>query len=343
MPQFDQQSLKKFRLMLWPLGFFYRLLIFWRNLYYAVGFFVSRTLPCKVISVGNLVVGGTGKTPFVIYLANLLQAQGRSVAVLSRGYKRLSSGTIIVTDGNEVLSSLKDSGDEPYMLAHKLIGVPVVVDENRYRGGQVLCNEFDPDVIILDDAFQHRRIVRDVDIVLINSNHHNLKLLPYGLLREPLKNVKRADVVIFTKANLTPPHETFVEKVGNKCSILLLSELVPKKVLIQQDGLARPLSEIKGPVVAVSGVGDPDSFEVILEEAGLDYVHHFRQDDHGDYSATDLTVIREVFSAAEAAAIITTEKDISKLGSLSDLPLLALPVSVVLSETDENQLLSLII
>jgi len=338
-PQFDPQSIKKYRIFLWPLGFFYWLLIFWRNFFYNLGFFVSRKLPCKVVSVGNLSVGGTGKTPFVLFLANTLKAKGLNVVVLSRGYKRKSAGTLVVSDGNAVQSDLENSGDEPFMLANKLKGIPVVVDENRYRGGQLICNEYNPDVILMDDAFQHRRVFRDVDIVLINSNRRRPKLLPYGLLREPLRNIKRANAVIFTKANLTPPDEKLVNAVSNYCSFTMESNTQ----VIGLDGSTKPVSDFNGPVVAVSGVGDPDSFEVIMEEAGLDYVHHFRHDDHAEYSAMDLEVLREVFLSAEAQALITTEKDLVKLESLNDLPLFALPVNVSLKAEGEKWLLDLMI
>ncbi len=343
MPQFDPQSIKKYRMFLWPLGFFYWLLIFWRNFFYNLGFFVSRKLPCKVVSIGNLSVGGTGKTTFVLFLANTLKTGGLNVAVLSRGYKRKSTGTHVVSDGNTLKSDLNNSGDEPFMLANKLQDIPVVVDENRYRGGQFICNEYNPDVIIMDDGFQHRRVFRDVDIVLINSNHRRPKLLPYGLLREPLRNIKRADAVIFTKANLTPPDEKLVNAVSNYCSFIMESDLIPNTKVIGLDGSTKPVSDFNGPVVAVSGVGDPDSFEVIMEEAGLDYVHHFRHDDHAEYSAMDLEVLREVFLSAEAQALITTEKDLVKLESLNDLPLFALPVNVSLKAEGEKWLLDLMI
>jgi|TARA_B100001079_G_scaffold198264_1_gene171896 tetraacyldisaccharide 4'-kinase len=340
--EFDIHSLKKYRFLLWPLGFFYWLLIFWRNFFYNIGFFVSRKLPCKVISVGNLSVGGTGKTPFVILLANILAEQGKSVAILSRGYKRQSKGTLVVSNGNEIKTSLDEGGDEPFMIANKLGKVPVVVDENRYRGGQFICNEFNPDIIIMDDAFQHRRVFRDVDIVLMNSNNHNPRLLPYGLLREPLGNVKRADITIFTKTNLTPPKESLIQTVSKKCSLTFMSELVPASDLIGMDGTTKPIEDINQPAVAVSGVGDPDSFEVILDETGMDYVHHFRHDDHAEYSDTDLEVIREVFLSAEATAIITTEKDLAKLEGLNDLPVFAIKVDIGLSEKDQADLLYLI-
>jgi tetraacyldisaccharide 4'-kinase len=182
-----------------------------------------------------------------------------------------------------------------------------------------------------------------VDIVLINSNHRRPKLLPYGLLREPLRNIKRADAVIFTKANLTPPDEKLVNAVSNYCSFTMESDLIPNTQLIGLDGSTKPVSDFNGPVVAVSGVGDPDSFEVIMEEAGLDYVHHFRHDDHAEYSAMDLEVLREVFLSAEAQALITTEKDLVKLESLNDLPLFALPVNVSLKAEGEKWLLDLMI
>ena len=342
MHQFDPESIKKYRLLLWPLGIFYRLLVFWRNFFYNIGFFVSRKLPCKVISIGNLSVGGTGKTPFVIYLAKLLKSEGLSIAVLSRGYRRKSSGTVVVSDGKTVQSNLQQGGDEPYMMAKKLMGIPIVVEENRYRGGQYICSRFNPDMILMDDAFQHRRVYRDVDIVLINSSHRQPKLLPYGFLREPIKNVGRADQVILTKTNLTPPDKNLVNMIEKYCDFIIRVDLLPESYLNCLDGSKKALREILGPVVAVSGVGDPDSFEVILEEAGLDYIHHFRHDDHADYTEMDLEAIREVYLSAEAEAIITTEKDLAKLESLNDLPAFALPVSVSISDEDEERLLDLI-
>jgi tetraacyldisaccharide 4'-kinase len=120
------------------------------------------------------------------------------------------------------------------------------------------------------------------------------------------------------------------------------SDLIPNTQLIGLDGSTKPVSDFNGPVVAVSGVGDPDSFEVIMEETCLDYVHHFRHDDHAEYSAMDLEVIREVFLAAEAQAIITTEKDLAKLEDLKDLPVYALPVGVSLNTKNEEQLIDLV-
>ena len=142
---------------------------FWRNLFYSAGFFVTRKLPAKVISVGNITSGGTGKTPAVIYLAKMLLSQGHRVSILSRGYGRKTAGTQLVTDGKTPVTDWRNFGDEPTLMANALTGVPIVVDNNRHRGGMVLVDRFNPDIIIMDDAFQHRAIERDIDIVLINS------------------------------------------------------------------------------------------------------------------------------------------------------------------------------
>lgn len=278
-----------------------------------------------------------------MYLVKILQGKGKRVAILSRGYKRYSKGTLVVCDGKTIQASLDLSGDEPYMMARKLKDTPVVVDDNRYRGGQLICNTFHPDVIILDDAFQHRSVFREVDIVLLNSNNRHPRMLPYGMLREPLRNIRRAHAVIFTKSNLVPPDNNLVNALLQICRFTFKSELLPENEVTSINGNNQALREIKGPVVAVSGVGDPDSFEVIMEEAGLDYVHHFRHDDHAEYSETDLEVIREVFLSADAQAIITTDKDLAKLDGLKDLPVFALPVQIHLQKEDLEKIVDLIV
>jgi len=182
-----------YRIFLFPLALFYWGLMFWRNLFYNIGVFVSHSLPCKVISIGNITTGGTGKTPAVIYFAKLLKNHGQRVAVLSRGYGRSTTGTVVVSTGDNNIKNWKMVGEEPALLAEKLPDIPLVVDENRYRGGIYIAKHFNPDVIILDDGFQHRTLDRDLDIVLLNSNQSGIayKLLPYGLLREPWHHLKR--------------------------------------------------------------------------------------------------------------------------------------------------------
>ena len=153
-----------------PIYIIYWTVIYIRNLFFDYGIFTVKKLPCKVISIGNLSLGGTGKTPMVIFLAKLLKEQGKKVAILSRGYRRQSKGTVLVTNGFSVpKDGYKRYGDEPFLISKVLTGVPVVVDKNRYRGGKFLIKKFQPQIILLDDGYQHRAIARDLDIVLINN------------------------------------------------------------------------------------------------------------------------------------------------------------------------------
>ena len=199
------EKILKFRFILLPLALFYRATIFWRNVLYNYKFFISRKLPTRIISVGNITTGGTGKTPAVIYLAQKLLQKGTTVAILSRGYGRKTAGTQLVTDGEKSVDDWRNFGDEATLMAQKLKSVPIVVDENRYRGGLFLIDKFKPDIIILDDGFQHRSLERNCDIVLLNSQDQpaDHKMIPYGNLREPCRHLTRADALILTKTNLT--------------------------------------------------------------------------------------------------------------------------------------------
>ena len=164
--------------------------------------FKARTLPCRVISVGNIVVGGTGKTPAVIAIAKHLQEKHVRVGVLLRGYKRVSREKVtIVSDGEKVCASLRESGDEAYMMARHLDGIPIVVGEQRHQAGQIVLERFNIDVLLLDDGFQHWRLARDVDILTLSAKHpfgSPQKLLPAGTLREPPIALRRADVILLT-------------------------------------------------------------------------------------------------------------------------------------------------
>ena len=183
------------------LSLLYRMIIRLRNIYFEKKLITIKRLPCKVISVGNITMGGTGKTPTVIYLSNLLKKKGCKIGIVSRGYKRTTNGSVLVSNGIKVLKKWEEVGDEPYMMAKKLKGVPIVVDKNRYRGGVLLVNEFNPDIILMDDGFQHRKLHRDFDIILINGKDDYRKhtLLPYGLFREPWDSILRANVILTTK------------------------------------------------------------------------------------------------------------------------------------------------
>jgi len=165
-----------------------------------------KKLPCKVISVGNITVGGTGKTPMTQYIAERLKHCGYRVAAVSRGYKGTAAGrvvktAVIVSDGHRICPDSETAGDEPFLLASRLKEVPVVIGRNRFAAGMLALNTFQPQVIVLDDGFQHMQLARDIDLVLLDFNRPfgNRYLLPRGTLREPVSALKRADAFILTR------------------------------------------------------------------------------------------------------------------------------------------------
>ena len=306
----------KARYLLFPLALFYWGVIFWRNLFYTIGFFVTRRLPVSVISVGNISVGGTGKTSMVIYLAQELQKRGLKIAIVSRGYRRKTTGTKLVTDGNRVSLPWEESGDEPYLMAHRLTGIPIVVDENRYRGGLYVVENFTPDIILLDDAFQHRSINRNLDIVLLNSNDppDAYKLLPYGKLREPWYHLRRADLIFWTKSNLKRPHPTLQNKIPHTGFPALTSRLEPDRFLRDGDHNSLSLDHLKGKrVLAFCGIADPESFLWLLRKVGAETVYFKPFEDHYMYNEEDMRRLVEEGEKRGANLFITTEKDLFKV------------------------------
>ena len=230
------------RFLLTPLRWLYTASVQLRNILYTRGVIKARRLPCRVISVGNIVVGGTGKTPAVIAIAKHLQREGMRVAILLRGYKRhggkkishrlmsslpLREKVTIVSDGEKVCASAIESGDEAQMMARYLSGVPILVGKCRYLAGQVALERFKVDVLLLDDGFQHRQLARDVDILTIPVTHpfgSPEKLLPAGTLREPPSALKRADLILLTHADI-PDISTHIKK--------LVKSLAPNALVLE--------------------------------------------------------------------------------------------------------------
>ena len=182
-----------------------------RRLFYKKNILTSKRLPCPIISIGNITLGGTGKTPMTIYVVHALKQLGYKVAVISRGYKG-SAEKIggIVSDGKVLLMTPDISGDEPYMMAKRLKDVPVIVGKNRFMAGRMAISKFDPDVIVLDDGFQHLKLQRDLDIVLLDYHKPfgNRHLLPRGVMREPVSALLYADAIILTKTDTVNNNET---------------------------------------------------------------------------------------------------------------------------------------
>jgi len=321
--------------LLFPLALFYWGLIYWRNLFYKYGFFVSRRLPCFVISIGNITAGGTGKTPMVIHLAHFFQQQGKRVAVLSRGYGRESTGTVLVSDGNSIQTSWRNAGDEPYLIAKKLPAIPVVVDEDRFRGGQYLMHHFNPDIILLDDGFQHRGLARDLDLVLVNSGDtkYDHKLLPYGMLREPWQHILRSDALILTKTNLNRVAPFLKRKLKETKQPVFQSTID-----VSQSSMSpTTLNSLENTSCFIfSAIGDSYSFSKSVKSIGCNIVGERSFPDHFHYSESSLNELNQALLNSDADVGITTEKDWVKIESYSfSKPIVVIGVDVGITPTNK--------
>ena len=236
----------------------YAAIVTLRNALYTRGIFQTRRLPCTVISVGNIVVGGTGKTPAVIAIAKQLQADGVRVAILLRGYKRQSREKItIVTDGEQRFCTAAESGDEADMMARLLPGIPIIVGRHRYAAGQLAINRFKSEVLLLDDGFQHRQLHRDEDIVTVDATRPfgTGQFLPAGTLREPITALRRADIILLTRTDSIGRRDIPVPKT-EPISTSRRDIPVPKtptiqtgRAFLQEEGLHADIREELGKLV----------------------------------------------------------------------------------------------
>ncbi len=306
------------RYLLWICSLIYTLIVRLRLLGYQWKLFRRFSLAARVISVGNITVGGTGKTPLVAFLAKLLQDRGKRVVVLSRGYRRKGKGVKIVSDGKKILSSSQETGDEPCLLAKSLKSIPVVVGESRVQAGRLATERFNPEVLLLDDGFQHLKLKRDLDIVVIDASNSfgNGHLLPRGILREPLSSLKRAHLFCLTRVNRARdlrrlknqlralnPEAPIVECIHRPCFLWRLP-----------DGPRVGVEELSGKkVFAFSALGNPDSFEKSLVELGAQLMGRMRFRDHHRYSVDDLEQIFALAQDSCAEMVVTTCKDSANL------------------------------
>jgi len=292
--------------LIFPFSVLYRFSILFRNFCYDKNLLKTNQLPCNVISVGNISFGGTGKTPTVLYLCKMLQEnKKKDIAILSRGYKRNTSGTVLVSSGNGPLKNWQAVGDESYMMAQKTKNIPIVVDRNRFRGGKYLIKNFNSKIIILDDGFQHRALSRNLDIVLINgyTKPSDYSFLTTNLIRETWISLKRADTIIFTKKNPNP---------------LILRNIKAKKLMYINSTFKSSILYPKGfdqknKALLLSGIGNPKSFERSARSHGCIIVGIKKFKDHYSYNKKRLLKIIEFAKNQKADYILTTEKDWVKL------------------------------
>ncbi len=307
------------RLLLGAASMAYGAAVLGRKGLYAAGVLPKKRLKAKVVCIGNLTTGGTGKTPAVLLAAHTLRQRGHNVAVLSRGYGRSAAGkdVTVLLDGRE--ADWRTCGDEPWMIHQSLAGqgVPVLVCKDRAKSGEIAVDMYDSRVIILDDGFQHLRLHRDLDVVLINARDPfgGGRLLPLGDLREPVSALRRAHMVVITHADrVTAPEladlRERIESLHPGVPVLE-SAHKPDHLLDVRTEQKLPLTHLKGKAVtALSGLGDPLSFEASLEDLGARLAQKWRYPDHHAYTARDL---KSVQGLRGDLPLVTTLKDFTRL------------------------------
>ncbi len=328
-------------MLLFPLhllSFPYRVIVKGRTLFYSTGIWKSKSLPIPVISVGNITVGGTGKTPLVMEIARVLKQKGIPIAILSRGYKGKKTQGILASDVNTGLGP-EEFGDEPFMMAKILKEIPILVGKDRFANALMALHMLNVRGFILDDGFQHLQLRRDLDIVLVDSkigfgDHH---LLPRGILREPLTHLRRAHILLLTKVEgleACNPIESEIRKVYPHVPIFH-SHYEPL-------GLINPFDEWEGiealkgkKVLVLSGIANPESFLSLVRRCQVEVVREVTFPDHHSYTIRDIDLLKSWLKGAER--IVTTEKDMVKLNKwhLQELPIQALRIQIKIWEEEE--------
>jgi tetraacyldisaccharide 4'-kinase len=341
------------RALLWLPAKVYELGVRLRVAAYETEHLRQRRIDATVISVGNLTLGGVGKTPFVQYIARYLKSEDHNVAVLTRGYKRSSSGRRVLnhlsTDQTNPPASYKEFGDEPVMLARSLSNIPIVIDKDRYAAGIWAENELGSDVLVLDDAYQHLRLARDLNILLLDATDPfgGFEMPPFGRLREPLYGIKRADAVIVNRAD-RPFDQAKLQAViklfcGDRVPILFFASTITALRHLETDETYEVRRFAGWHVAVACGIGNPDAFSQDVLQSGINIVSESLFADHHPFTQQDLDQITRAAQDAGADAIVTTEKDAVRLEGLrfGDIPLYA--AQLELQSDDEIRLKSLLL
>jgi tetraacyldisaccharide 4'-kinase len=322
--------------ILYALSFLYERVVQLRLYLYRRRIFRERALGCLVISIGNLTVGGTGKTPIVEKFARALQSGGRRVAILSRGYKsvpkkrnlldRLLKNDVdpprIVSDGKSLLLDSRVAGDEPYMLAHNLKDVIVLVDKDRVKSGRFAIDKWKVDTLLLDDGLQYLHLKHRLDMVLVDRQapFGNEFLLPRGTLREPPRNLRRASYIFITK-NTGEPNDALIERIRRYNRTAEIIECTHKPLYLQNiyTGERLPLDSLRNTYIgSICAIAAPDSFEGALKKLGAHVDLANRYIDHHYYTEAELLSFIARCIRRDLAMIVTTEKDAVRMPRLPE-------------------------
>jgi len=323
-----------------PFSPFYSQLMVLRAYLYRNRILKVHHLPVPVISVGNLTMGGTGKTPLVIYLASYLKANGFNPAVISRGYRGTSKARVnIVSDGTEICMNAMRSGDEPWLMANRLSGVVVATGKNRLLPSKEVLRAFGCDIIILDDGFQHLKLSRDIDLALFDVDEFagNSRVFPGGDLREPVTALQRCSAFVLTGVN-----ESNLSR-AERCSALLSEKFKDKQIFQFRGSYSMALHhefsddsyvqnefeirELPAPLLCFCGIANPQRFQQALNEKNISITHFKAFQDHQTYTPEIIWKLIAEAKSRDALGLLTTEKDIAKIQAVydHDFPLYSLP------------------
>lgn len=326
------------RTLMWPLSVVYRAGLWLYLGVYALGLRKRWRLGVPVVSVGNLTFGGTGKTPVVQAICRMLRERGLRVVILSRGHGGSARGVVVVSDGDSILSDSSEAGDEPVLLARTLPGVPVVVGKDRRESGRLACERFAPDVILLDDGLQYWQLHRDLDIVVLDARRPfgSGLVMPAGDLREPVSGLRRAGVVLLSDSGgMVDAEFAGLEKRVRPLTreaLVLRCARRPSSVRKARSDEEMGLEWLRRRrVAAFCGIGRPASFVEMLESLDAAIVGVLMFPDHHRYTAADLALIEDERNRGGAEAVITTEKDLARLGgnaSVRDLYVLGIELDI---------------
>ncbi|MFH1288074.1 MAG: tetraacyldisaccharide 4'-kinase [bacterium] len=314
------------RVILFGLSVLYSLFLEIRNIFYLTGLLKTNKLSVPVISVGNITLGGTGKTPFIIWLAEFLKNEKREVGILTKGYGRKNKNSDVILSKNNGISDYNITGDEPLLIkSHIAAEIPIIIGSNRAKTGLLLEEKFQTEVILLDDGFQHVSLKRDLNIVVIDGLNPfgNFKVFPAGMLREKINNLKRADIFLITKVDL-------ISAAGKNKIVDFIKKIVTNAVVLegifQAEKFVSLNTKKEYPVeyaarkkcIAFSGIGNPDSFLKTLKNINISILDYIIFPDHYSFRERDVNEIFERGRIVNSDLILATEKDGIRFSGLGD-------------------------
>lgn len=322
-----------------PLGFVYASLMKLRFFLYKKNIFSSTTFEVPVLSVGNLTMGGSGKTPMVIYIGNLLKRKGYKPGIVSRGYKGKSNKNVnIVSDGTSILMNSIEAGDEPRLIAETLPNTVVLTGKKRIYPCSYAVESLGCDALILDDGFQHLKVDRDIDLVLFNAAdlYKHMHVFPGGLLREPFSALQRSSCFIITNTNSSnkgcvDSFSTFLKESFPTIPVFL-SKYIPDHFKDRFDTVY-PLEYVQTKVLCFSGIASPHRFTNVINELNIETTNSIVFPDHAQYTQKDVNKLEKEAMETGAKFLLTTEKDMVKLKEFQfSLDVYALSMKLVLDK-----------